>query len=99
MNITTVDDQVVGNSGERGLFGVERDDVVNVLARRNAEFDANEPVVMRARIRLGHRIGIWADQFGHYRIELWGDAGAGWRKARVRRRRADDDPTRTILVG
>jgi hypothetical protein len=99
MNVAAVNDQIVRRLSRRSLAGVKRDHVVNVLPLGHAEFDADEPEMMGALIRIHHRAGIRADQFGHNLALGRGDARPRRRQIRVRRRRADNDPTRTALVG
>src|SRR5262249_54232755 len=100
VDVAAVDDQVVWRLRQRSLIAAERDNVINkVRSWRHAKFDSDEPVVMSGRLRLYHRVGIRSDQFGHKRALGRGDSRSRRRQVGVRRRRADDDPTRAGLVG
>src|SRR5262245_30618578 len=68
VNKAAVDDQVVRRLSQRSLIAAERDNVEDdVNVRSHAEFDSDEPVVVRSVDGPQRRFGIGADDLGHQR--------------------------------
>src|SRR5215813_14819361 len=100
MDINPVEYQVVRQLGQRGFFGAERDQAIDLRdAGRKGEFQSDKTVVMSAAEGFQCGSAVRGNDLGERAGKGRRNARAGWGETAVRSRTANDDPSGTGFCG